>query len=83
MAAVAGNDKAHSHTSSIDKKASLEDASLGSKSPEGVYNPVLDKRVWRKLDWLVLPTVAMFYLLSFLVCSRPDYFDRQCILNVS
>ena len=27
----------------------------------------LDKRVWRKLDLWLLPTVAMFYLLSFLV----------------
>ena len=30
--------------------------------------PVLEKRIWRKLDFYILPVVAMFYLLSFLVC---------------
>jgi sugar phosphate permease len=29
-------------------------------------NPTLDKKVWRKLDYRVLPILAMFYLLSFL-----------------
>ncbi len=36
-------------------------------SSSSVYDPVLEKRVWRKLDLYVLPVVAMFYLLSFLV----------------
>jgi len=30
----------------------------------------LEKRVWLKLDLYLLPVVAMFYLLSFLVCVR-------------
>jgi hypothetical protein len=29
----------------------------------------LEKRVWYKMDWWLLPIVALFYLLSFLVCS--------------
>jgi len=29
----------------------------------------LEDRVWRKLDLRVLPVVAIFYLLSFLVSS--------------
>ncbi|KAF9494659.1 MFS general substrate transporter [Pleurotus eryngii] len=31
-----------------------------------VYDPVLEKRIWRKLDLYVVPIVAMFYLLAFL-----------------
>lgn len=30
----------------------------------------LEKVVWRKLDLFILPVVAMFYLLSFLVSGR-------------
>ena len=30
----------------------------------------LEKVVWRKLDLYILPVVAMFYLLSFLVSKR-------------
>lgn len=30
----------------------------------------LDQRVWRKIDWVVVPLVTMFYLLSWLVCSE-------------
>ena len=30
----------------------------------------LDRGVWRKLDLWLLPTVAMFYLLSFLVRQK-------------
>jgi len=33
-------------------------------------DPVMDRRVWRKLDLYILPVVAMFYFLSFLVCKR-------------
>lgn len=35
-----------------------------------VVDSALDKRVWRKLDWYLLPLVAMFYLLSFLVSRQ-------------
>ena len=32
-----------------------------------MQDPTLEKTVWRKLDKWILPVVAMFYLLSFLV----------------
>ncbi|KIL64781.1 hypothetical protein M378DRAFT_126308 [Amanita muscaria Koide BX008] len=34
--------------------------------PSQVYDPKLDRVVWRKMDMFILPVVAMFYLLSFL-----------------
>ncbi|KIK65255.1 hypothetical protein GYMLUDRAFT_195081 [Collybiopsis luxurians FD-317 M1] len=42
-------------------------SSIGS-SPDFhvVEDPVMEKKVWRKIDLYVLPVVAMFYLLSFL-----------------
>ncbi|KAL4255545.1 MFS transporter superfamily protein [Pleurotus pulmonarius] len=46
-------------------------------SSSSVHDPVLEKRVWRKLDLYVLPVVAMFYLLSFLLSQ-----DRTNIGNV-
>jgi len=33
---------------------------------EVLLNPVLEKRVWRKLDMWIIPLATMFYLLSFL-----------------
>lgn len=32
-----------------------------------VYDPVLEKRIWRKFDLYFVPIVTMFYLLAFLV----------------
>lgn len=54
---------------SVDKHSDLEkhvdSSSLSSDSH--IADPVLDRKVWRKLDSYLLPVVAMFYLLSFLV----------------
>ncbi|KAJ8090738.1 hypothetical protein PM082_018304 [Marasmius tenuissimus] len=50
-----------------------ETSSLGSDNDEVLVNPTLERTVWRKLDLFVLPTVAMFYFLSFL--------DRTNIAN--
>ena len=51
------------------EKVAVEVASLSSESlrkePE---DPALEK-VWRTIDFYVLPVAAMFYLLSFLVSS--------------
>ncbi|KAL4260553.1 MFS transporter superfamily protein [Pleurotus pulmonarius] len=45
-----------------------------ASSTRAVNNPALESRVWHKLDYYVLPVVAMIYLLSFL--------DRTNIGNV-
>lgn len=52
--------------SKLEKRTSSE-SSLGGF--DVVENPAMEARVWRKLDLRVLPVVAMFYFLSFLVCS--------------
>lgn len=46
----------------------IHEASSGdrSESPSTVFDPLLEKQVWRKLDMWILPVVAMFYFLSFL-----------------
>ncbi|KAJ3833686.1 major facilitator superfamily domain-containing protein [Lentinula raphanica] len=36
------------------------------ESSVGLEDPVIDGRVWRKLDYRILPVMTMFYLLSFL-----------------
>ncbi|KAF8219144.1 MFS general substrate transporter [Tricholoma matsutake] len=59
------SDKALSRSSIDPEKHAIETSSLGSESSARV-NPALEKVVWRKLDLWILPTVAMFYLLSFL-----------------
>lgn len=48
-------------------KEDVNSLSATHASSSSIYNPALEKRVWRKLDLYVLPVVAMFYLLSFLV----------------
>ncbi|KAF9041475.1 major facilitator superfamily domain-containing protein [Panaeolus papilionaceus] len=35
-------------------------------SPGPVHDPVMERRVWRKLDMWLLPVVTIFYLLNFL-----------------
>lgn len=67
------SDKALSRSSIDPEKHAIETSSLGSESSARV-NPALEKVVWRKLDLWILPTVAMFYLLSFLV-RRLSIFD--------
>ncbi len=47
----------------------LADATHAS-STRAVNDPALERRVWYKLDYYVLPVVAMIYLLSFLVGRR-------------
>lgn len=42
-----------------------------------VADPVLEVKVWRKLDMWVLPIASMFYLLSFLV-THPFYPGEMC-----
>ncbi|KAG6917453.1 hypothetical protein DXG01_002430 [Tephrocybe rancida] len=39
--------------------------SVAGNSAEEMYGPAL-KKVWRKIDYYILPVVSMFYLLSFL-----------------
>ncbi|KAJ8090727.1 hypothetical protein PM082_018293 [Marasmius tenuissimus] len=57
--------------SSVHEKHGID--SIDSDNVEVPVNLGLERTVWRKLDLLVLPTVAMFYLLSFL--------DRTNIAN--
>ncbi|KAJ7611771.1 major facilitator superfamily domain-containing protein [Roridomyces roridus] len=52
-----------SSRSSTDPEKHADGSSLGS---EPVVNPVLEAKVWRKLDLWILPVVSIFYLLSFL-----------------
>jgi hypothetical protein len=65
------SDKAPSHTSrtsTVDpEKHAIETSSLSSEPVATHVDPALDKVVWRKLDMWILPVVAMFYFLSFLV----------------
>jgi hypothetical protein len=68
------SEKALSHTSMDPEKHTIETSSLGSDAVAPV-DPALEKVVWRKLDLWILPTVAMFYLLSFLV-RRMSIFDK-------
>lgn len=49
----------HEKNTPVDAE-SLSDESLA-------LDPALEKIVWRKMDKWILPVVAMFYLLSFLV----------------
>ena len=44
---------------------------VSSVSSEMALDEALEKTVWRKLDVWILPVVAMFYLLSFLVRTSP------------
>lgn len=43
------------------------DLSVDTVSLVPSVDPAMEKVVWRKLDLYVLPMVALFYLLSFLV----------------
>ncbi|KAL0958482.1 hypothetical protein HGRIS_000621 [Hohenbuehelia grisea] len=49
-----------------EKRAGSQFSDAGSSDGQVLVNPTLEKRVWRKMDYWVLPFVAMFYLLSFL-----------------
>jgi sugar phosphate permease len=58
-------------TKSVDVEAKAESVSSIVSSPQhaGFHvaeDPVMEKKVWRKIDLWVLPVVAMFYFLSFL-----------------
>ncbi|KAF4568225.1 hypothetical protein EYR40_010375 [Pleurotus pulmonarius] len=39
-------------------------AATHASSSSVAYDPVLEKRIWRKLDLYVVPIIAMFYILS-------------------
>jgi hypothetical protein len=61
-------------TSSILAEKVTGDGHSNSKFPpsprsssEEIRDSICEKRVWRKLDMFILPTVGMFFLLSFLV----------------
>jgi len=56
-----------SGNSDIEKHSDHDSKSVSSSEPEVAVDPEMEKKVWRKLDMYVLPIVAMFYLLSFLV----------------
>jgi hypothetical protein len=34
-------------------------------------NDISNQRIWRKLDMIILPTITVFFLLSFLVILAP------------
>ncbi len=53
--------------------SSAENQKLGGFSHDDTKR--LERVVWRKLDLFILPVVAMFYLLSFLVSH---FFGRSC-----
>ncbi|KAG6808401.1 hypothetical protein H0H93_016981 [Arthromyces matolae] len=57
------SEKAASHTTADLEKVKEDTSSVDTD--EEVYDPVLEK-AWRKIDFFVIPVVAMFYLLSFL-----------------
>ena len=73
-------------------RSSIAESGSGETLSDSV-DPVLEKTIWRKLDFYILPVVAMFYFLSFLVrvgrCflfrmnsdGRCDYQDRSNIGN--
>jgi hypothetical protein len=50
-----------------DSEKYFDASSVNSRTGIAVQDPALEKTVWRKLDKWILPVVAMFYLLSFLV----------------
>jgi len=51
--------------SARDSLSSAEDALIDEKD--------MEKRVWRKLDFYVVPIVTMYYLLSFLVSGGIEF----------
>jgi hypothetical protein len=55
-------------TTAFDEKTSQ---SAHESTAPGALDETLQKRVWRKLDWHLLPFVSLLYLLSFL-CVKPD-----------
>lgn len=72
-----------------EKQPPIHDISIDSQSYESLtvprpgrlssthVDPAMEGRVWRKLDWRLLPVVTMFYLLSFLVSV--NYIQPLCI----
>jgi hypothetical protein len=60
-------DNASSHSSGDPEKQHESESSRSSFSPASPVDTAFDQRVWRKLDLRILPVVAMFYFLSFLV----------------
>lgn len=53
-------------STTLGKEDKPED-SISIGSAEALQNNVSDNKVWSKLDRHILPLIAMFYLLSFLV----------------
>lgn len=54
----------------LDDSETSKDVSSSKSISSGdrvIEDRVMEKRVWRKIDMYVVPVVAMFYLLSFLV----------------
>jgi len=60
-------------TVSDPEKGATDIGSVGGKDP--TEDPPLEK-VWRKVDLYILPVVAMFYLLSFLVSHLLQHVRR-------
>jgi len=63
---------------SVDSKEKLEQipsahGSLSSAEHALIDEKEIEKRVWRKLDFYVVPIVTMYYLLSFLVCVPIEF----------
>lgn len=54
----------------LDDSETSKDVSSSKSISSGdrvIEDRVMERRVWRKIDMYVVPVVAMFYLLSFLV----------------
>lgn len=70
------------HVDSVRADSFKSASSIGDGSSELLrIDPVEERRVLRKLDLILTPILAMFYLLSFLV--RPAFFNLQLPLKIS
>lgn len=64
----------HTPSRSSGEPEKHDDLTASSRNDSDLSEPIIDhtleKTVWRKLDLWILPVVAMFYFLSFLVSTH-------------
>lgn len=66
----------------LEKHAILDSDSVTGHGST-VFDPALERIVWRKMDKWVLPIVSMFYFLSFLVSTTaPQHVPHYSISNL-
>jgi hypothetical protein len=76
-------DRSPSQSSSDPEKHLANDTAKLARSDSPILvDHALEKRVWRKLDFYMLPVVAMFYLLSFLVSDISIFLRQSGRLNI-